>query len=492
MTQIEHLVVLMLENRSLDNVLGWLYTNRAPQNFSPAPDTTPYDGLAPGRYSCPADSIWGVKRYGVTALAVSDTRIPSYDPNEEYDGVVNQLFGTENAVHREPAPGNVPKMEGFLQDYYARYMLTYQGLDVLWTFTPSQLPAINNLAWQYGVSDRWYSSVPTQTNPNRAYSLCGTSLGRDNNLNIAAVEQFAAPTLFNALSGANRSWAIYFHDEWREGKCFTEYTFPMLGNAGDQEIAVIDRFYERAANGTLPSFTYLEPKWGYGKGAFFVQGNDYHPPTDVAPADRFLWRVYSALRSNETAWSKTLFVVLFDEHGGTYDHNPPPWGAINPDGLRSANGFAFNRFGVRVPALLASPYIAPQTVFRAPRGGFPFDHTSLIKTTLLWAGVNPDSVQMGKRMPEAPTFDAVLSNSIVNPGWASPPAPRTAALAAPRAAAAGSGLGGAVNALVEGIPASDVRAMVDASETIAELNAAADAYRRDPVRFATLYHRRRK
>ena len=123
----------------------------------------------------------------------------------------------------------------------------------------------------------------------------------------------------------------------------------------------------------MPRFTYLEPKWGYGAGyrdgsgflcgklgnlIIGTQGNDYHPPTWMGPGEAFVSEVYSALIANADAWQGTLLVITFDEHGGTYDHVDPGWGAVTPDQYRGPDGFAFDRYGVRVPTLLISPWVS--------------------------------------------------------------------------------------------------------------------------------------
>ena len=119
--------------------------------------------------------------------------------------------------------------------------------------------------------------------------------------------------------------------------------------------------------------------------------------------------------TTSSLWSKTLLIVTFDEHGGTYDHVPPPWTAIPPDNVSENSGelgFKFNRFGVRVPTILISPFVRRGTVFRA-EGEIPYDHTSIIKTVLRWQGITPDeSLGLGRRMPKAPTFENVLSSEL--------------------------------------------------------------------------------
>jgi phospholipase C len=89
--------------------------------------------------------------------------------------------------------------------------------------------------------------------------------------------------------------------------------------------------------------------------------------------------MYETLRTGP-GWPGTLLVITYDEHGGCYDHVPPPWGAVPPDNNTGEFGFGFDRFGVRVPAVLVSPLIAPGTVYRVPAGGTPLDHTSILKT----------------------------------------------------------------------------------------------------------------
>ena len=139
--------------------------------------------------------------------------------------------------------------------------------------------------------------------------------------------------------------------------------------------------------------------------------------------------MYEALSSNAALWAKTLLVVTFDEHGGLYDHVDPGWGAVQPDAHVGPDGFEFDRYGVRVPTILASPWIAEGTVFRAPADSpHPFDHCSLIATILKWQGVDPATAGLGARVAVAPTFETALNDTARNdiprfnslpPGYAS-------------------------------------------------------------------------
>jgi phospholipase C len=429
--KIDHVVLLMLENRSLDNVLGWLYADHQPQHFVGADTTPTYQGLQTGNYSNRyKDRVISATKGTIGAtghdgVPPQPMRVTGFDPGEEYEHVNQQLFGTpDQPTTRNPPFGTPAGMAGFAYDYDASYE-TWEQLDqIMEAYSPAQLPILNGLAGAYSVSDAWYSSVPTQTNPNRAFSLCGTSLGRVNNT-WDAVEQFSTKTIWNALP-TSTSWGIYYHDIWDSGQCYTQYTFPNCNDALAQgEVEPIATFYDKAKNGLLPRFSYLEPKWGYGKGkldgsGFYCgevfgkkygsQGNDYHPPTWMGPGETFVNQVYEALVANVKAWQRTLLVITFDEHGGTYDHVDPGWGAVAPDDNRGPDGFAFDRYGVRVPTLLVSPWVQAGTVFRSANPKLKFDHTSLIATILAWCGVAPENAGLGARAAAAPTFDWVLAD----------------------------------------------------------------------------------
>jgi phospholipase C len=491
--QIKTVVYIMMENRSFDNLLGWLYTGTpGPRHFYPTGNTTPYDGLVANKYFNPAWSKGVLKQFPVTTLPAEyqSERVPAWDPYEamredsSWNGVMNQLYGNQDMINGMPATGSSPAMLGFLQDYYQWEMVDWEGLDILWTYQPNQLQAINTLAMNYAVSDHWFSSVPTQTNPNRAYSLCGTSLGREANANLEAVEQFNVPTLINSLAGAGKSWGLFYEDLWRNNQCYTQYTFPQISKAANATIGTVAQFKALAAQGKLPAFSYLEPKWGYGAKGYVHQGTDYHPPTLVGPGDQYLWDLFTACRFSPQ-WKNLLFFVTFDEHGGCYDHAKPKWNAINPDGIKGTKwGFNFQLYGARIPTLLISPFVASGTVFREPAGSsHPYDHTSFIRTMLAWAGIDPAKAGLGNRVPAAPMFDQVLATTAVNADEATlidfAPIPGGDAAVAGRSAP-GQVI---VNDRMEGVAQASVRAILERSNSLEEIDAAVARYRADPAGF---------
>lgn len=478
MTQVKTIVYLMLENRSLDNLLGWLYRGTKPGYIYPSGSSPNYDGIPIGA-SQPLNGLSNPIVPRPDNLGSYAGYVPYWDPTEamysdfDWRGVLNQMFGASSEITGMPATNTPVGMRGFFQDYYeADIPQGYDWKDILWTFTPQQLPIINRLAELYGVSDAWHCSVPTQTNPNRAYSLIGTSQGRNNN-SWDAVETYKGKTFMNVLAEqGNKTWGMYYFDIWKDSKCFTEYTFPALQKAGG-DIGTMDRFYTLAKSNGLPNFVYLEPKWGYSVAGKITQGNDYHPPTNVYPGEQFLLDVFSHLYKCPQ-WNEMLFIVTFDEHGGTYDHHPPTWNAINPDGRNGDYGFGFNLFGVRVPTLLISPFVKRGTVFRAPAGSnYPFyDHTSFINTFLRWAGidVNSTAFNLGKRMPQAPHFDDVLFPTHVNDAQLDVQVPEY-------------DTSRDLRPIFEGVGFASVRRIMDDYETVEEMKAAADEYRADPAAF---------
>jgi len=439
MPQIKTIVMLMLENRSLDNVLGFLYPEGGdlPSSVYPPGSPPTFNGAS----TTMSNRIQGESSpFCVTNGTIpngnnSEMQQPDYDPGEKFDDVTIQLYGDESG--NLPA-GNfwetLPTMQGFAYDYQK---VNSHGncQSIMGAYNPEQLPVINGLAKNFAVSDRWFCSVPTQTFPNRAYSVCGTSLGNLTNSEIDDTTYSRTNTIFNELSNnSEKTWGIYWQSDNglasgtnENGVVATQWLFPMINSAfgsGSGQISPFNSseqkdpgtFMGQLELGILPNFCYIEPKWGGGLWPCpFIQGNDYHPSAYVSNGDFDLNTLYEKLKAHKQ-WEEMLFIITFDEHGGTYDHEPPTQ-TVNPDGKNGDNNFAFNRLGVRVPTILISPFIPKGLVFRSPQYDSTealqpdFDHTSFIATILKWAGINPKKANLGKRVQVAPTFENVLSET---------------------------------------------------------------------------------
>jgi phospholipase C len=394
LSTIQHIVVLMLENRSFDHMLGFLYTDQG--NKSPTGQA--FEGLT-GKESNPDSKGKPVQIYRIKSTDKSAYFMPGSDPGEGYAATNSELFGDVTA----PTPP-VATNKGFVTDF--AYTLGWESKKPSWgmlpgtvagnimgMFTPEMLPILSGLARGYAVCDHWFCSVPTETLPNRAFANAATSQGHMDD----KTKSYTCPSIFGLLSKNNVSWVIYGYDS----QPLTRHNFPDTLSAPDSNFGLFKDFRAAAAKGTLPAYVFLEPSWS-------SKGNSQHPNNDVAPGEQLIHDVYYALRNGKN-WNDTLLVITYDEHGGCYDHVPPPLGATPPDNAIGEFGFDFKRFGVRVPAVLVSPRIAPGTVFNVPATSTPIDHTSILKTLEMRWGLPA----LTARDAAAPDLGAVLT--LANP-----------------------------------------------------------------------------
>jgi phospholipase C len=363
--KIDHIVYLMLENRSFDQMLGFLYSDNG--NESAAGHD--YDGLTGDEWN-PDDLGRQIKVYKIKPTDPHPYLMPGADPSEGFQNTSYQLFSDD-----DPAAGAVPDNKGFVlnfksaiaSDLAKHYKDTLPGTEasqIMGMYTPELLPILSGLAKGYAVCDAWFASAPTMTMPNRAFALAGTSQGHlDDHVKI-----FTCPSIFGRLSDQNIDWAVFGYNR----EPLTRHDFPDTQRADESHFGHFRDFQSRAAAGTLPAFSFLEPSWD-------ASGNSQHPNYDVAAGEKLIHDTYYAVRSGK-AWASTLLIITYDEHGGNYDHVAPPADATPPgDGTVGEYGFDFTRFGVRVPAVLVSPLIEAGTVFRAAKGKH-IDHTSVLKT----------------------------------------------------------------------------------------------------------------
>lgn len=386
--QIQHVVVLMLENRSFDHMLGFLYAGS--NNVSPTGQ--PFEGLS-GRESNADASGKKVTVSKIEPTTKNGYFKPGADPGEGYSATNDQLFGATTA----PSPP-VANNSGFVKDFAATLVWEKNEKrsiiagttesDIMAVFTPEALPVLSGLARGYAVCDYWFSSAPTETMPNRIFATAATSQGRMDD----AVHSYTVPSIFGLMSKNNVSWAIYGYS----APPLTRMNYPDTTNADESHFGLFTDFKTAAASGKLAAFTFLEPSWG-------ASGNSQHPNYDVSLGEQLIHDVYYALR-NGPAWNQTLLIITYDEHGGCYDHVAPPTNAVPPDATPGEYGFDFKRFGLRVPTVLVSPLIQAGTVFRAS-GATPLDHTSILKTVESRWNLPP----LTARDAAAPTVEGALT-----------------------------------------------------------------------------------
>lgn len=388
----------MFENRSLDNMCGWLYPpGTAPSVVLPAGSGDAFNGLDGSMFN-PSNPGYFSGDAPVKVLAgrgVSASTVPDPDPHETFVNVTQQLYGPGGFATRPAFP-----MQGFVVNY-ATADDVGDATQVMQAHTPDQVPVLSRLAREYAISDAWFASVPSQTWPNRAFVHAGTSNGRVDNGSPPDPLQWDVQTIFNVLGDRGISWGVY--SDTLITPSLTRTMFPRLwGPELSDHFRGFQEFEDDCAGNSLPSYVFLEP-------SFLFNPNDAHPPHDVEAAEQFLIRIWNAV-STSRGWAETLLVITFDEHGGCYDHVLPPTGALPPDAASSPGdqGFRFDRFGVRVPTVLVSPYIAPGTVFRSD-GPVPYDHTSILATLRDWLEIPEAAMLRSQRVAAAPTVAQVLT-----------------------------------------------------------------------------------
>lgn len=374
-TRIEHFVVLMLENRSFDHMLG----------FSGIPGI---DGLT-GTETNPDTT-------GAPVAVSNDAKFfGDYepDPGHELFDVNVQIFSNQQAT-----PG-APPMQGFIQSYFQVCGNADRAKDVMKCFSPQNVPNLTTLARDYAVCDRWFSSVPGPTLPNRSFAHAATSLG-------SAVGPGAfgnLHTIYAALNQQQVSAKIYYQD-WTMALTFKE----LLGDQ-TKYFGLYDDFLTECGDAqALPNYCFIEPRYNADDTGGAHEPSDQHPDHDVREGEAVIRDVYQALTGNPEVWQKTLLLIVYDEHGGLYDHVAPP-ACVNPDGKNSANPpFDFKRLGVRVPAVMVSPYIKPGTVIGSTDGSM-LEHASIIATARKLFLPDWQNTSLTERDKNAAPFDHVLT-----------------------------------------------------------------------------------
>lgn len=387
---INHFVVVMLENRSFDHMLGFLYADKG--NVSPSGQ--PFEGLT-GTETCPDGKGGQVKVFKIQPSDPHPYFMPGANPGEGYLNTNWQIFGSE----QQPVPIVPATNQGFVTNFAStlaweskkagQVMPGTTPSQIMGMYTPQMLPILSTLASGYAVCDQWYGSVPTETFPNRAFVAMATSQGfvQDKSCKV-----FTAPSIYSLLGKNGKTWAIYGDN----APPLSRGSVADISAAPPSNFGLFADFQKAVKQGTLANYVFLEPSWG-------ASGNSQHPNDNVALGEQFLHDIYYTLFGSPI-WQQTLLIITYDEHGGCYDHVAPPENAVAPDNSAGELGFSFTRFGPRVPTVLVSPLIQAGTVFRAT-GKTPFDHTSILATVEKRFGLP----SLTKRDAAAPDVGGVLT-----------------------------------------------------------------------------------
>jgi len=371
---IQHVFVLMLENRSFDHLFalsgipGIVAATTANANAYNGSTYAFGDGAPVQMPTDPGHEFADV----VEQLCGAGTK---FQPGQPYPPVDNSGFVANYATTRTEG---APPQSGDVDDIM-------RGVDAR-----TQSPALYQLATQFVLCDGWHSSMPGPTWPNRYFLHGASSAGLDHSPTSAEMCKwegldglvYPKGSIFDALG----------KDKYR---LYQDHLGDPLGRipqvASIKGISVCDvddlaHFEADLAAGYTASYTFIEPSYGDVVNDTYQNGSSQHPMDGLAAGDQLVARVYGAIR-NSPLWDKSLFVILYDEHGGFYDSAKP--GAATPPGdgapaTLNTNGFGFDAYGVRVPAIIVSPWVAQGQVDHTP-----YDHSSVLATLERLFGLQP-------------------------------------------------------------------------------------------------------
>ncbi|KAG6537781.1 non-specific phospholipase C2-like [Zingiber officinale] len=352
---IKTVVVLVMENRSFDHMLGWMKRNNPEINGVTGQEWNPISTTDP---------------YSRRVYFQDGAQYVDPDPGHSFQAIREQVFGSDNSS------ADVAPMNGFVQQ--ATSMSENMTESVMNGFPPQMVAVYEALVQEFAVCDRWFASMPASTQPNRLYVHSATSHGLIGNDNGALIPGVPQRTMFENIDEAGLSFGIYYQN------------IPaVLYYRNLRKIKYISKFHsygksfkDRALEGKLENYVVIEQRFMDSKDK---PATDDHPSHDVYQGQMFIKEVYETLRASPQ-WNETLLVITYDEHGGFFDHVPTPVrGVPSPDDIvsRAPFFFKFDRLGVRVPAIMVSPWIEKGTVIHGPNGPTPtseYEHSSIPAT----------------------------------------------------------------------------------------------------------------
>src|SRR3982074_2294841 len=358
--RIEHVVLLLMENHSFDQMMGSL-------------DEIHHD--LDGVRNAAAKTNDDGHGHVFTPMATEERQMLR-DPHHDHDSVMRQI-----------ADDNGGFVRAFTDVYPTSDMVDRQ--DVMGYYPLDFLTALHTLGRNFTVCDKWFSSLPGPTWPNRFFLHSGTSLGRvamPEGILDANLHWYDQTTLYDRLDEKGKSWRIYYGDVPQ-----SLILVHQLEPENAMRYSPMAKFSRDAAGDakSFPQFCFIEPAY-YQPGA-----TDDHPPHDVRAGERLIASVYNAIRRNDALWKSSLLILLYDEHGGFYDHVVPP-AAVPPD--HHVEEYTFDQLGVRVPAILVSPFVNPGVIHTV------FDHTSVLR----YVSDKWDLAPLGERAARANSLAAAL------------------------------------------------------------------------------------
>ncbi|KAG6848034.1 hypothetical protein H0H93_003983 [Arthromyces matolae] len=395
--KIHNVVWLLLENRSLDNLLGGIKGRGLDNPVNNGPFCNPVNVNQPkGTKFC---------------SFFQDFDSVANDPDHSVTGYNLELYGTFNPNNAAIANGTLkPTVQGFIN----KQLISYPTLDpkvaaeqVLGYYSEDEIPTLVNIVDEFTTFNRWFAGIPGPTNPNRLIALAGTSAGHGSNDNTFNVAGITVPGIFQVVDEKGLSWKNY---DGTNGAFPSDALFFQWVKANRAaNVKPLENFFQDAFLGLLPDLSYINPS------CCGIDTNSMHPNGNVSFGQVLVKQIYDAVRTSPQ-WESTMLIVTFDETGGFFDHVPPPL-AVRPDNLTftstAADGsvytFEFDRLGGRMGTFLISPYAPKGHVENdgtnlANRESSSYTATSVLKTLgLLW-----DLEDLTPRVSNSPAFDHLI------------------------------------------------------------------------------------
>lgn len=391
LANVKHIVVLMMENRSFDHLLGGLKKQYPKINGLTGNESNPDT----------AGQLVQVKPTAKFAGELKD------DPDHHFPGVDLQIFGGSQA------DGRVANMQGFVKSYFTQANDINQSHAIMNYFPPDRVPVLTTLATEFAVFNGWFSSIPGPTICNRAFAHYGTSFGQVSMDIFYLLDPILS--IYERMIQAGHTAKIYYYDQ----SSSTMEIVNLLRNQ-PQLFGTFPQFVADCNSGMLPEYSFVEPCYTdhSAPDGGEILASDQHPDHDVREGERFIATIYNTIRTTPDLWKSTALLVVYDEHGGLYDHVVPP--ACTPDGYvakpadtGTGMAFAFDRLGIRVPAVLVSPWIPRGTAVSGPEdpaNGRIFEHASIPATVTNF--FLQDDVKRTVREKNAQTYLDLLTDQM--------------------------------------------------------------------------------
>eukprot|EP00257_Ricinus_communis_P019892 XP_015578999.1 non-specific phospholipase C2 [Ricinus communis] len=384
---IKTVVVLVMENRSFDHMLGWMKKFNPEINGVDGSESNPLNTSDPNSNK---------------VFFQNQAQYVDPDPGHSFQAIREQIFGSNDT-------SKLPLMNGFAQQALSMDPSAAMSRDVMNGFDPDMVAVYKTLVSEFAVFDRWFASVPSSTQPNRLYVHSGTSAGATSNIPALLIKGYPQRTIFENLDDAKISWGIYFQNIPATLFYRNLRKLKYIGNFHSYDLT----FKRHAKEGKLPRYVVVEQRYMDTK---LAPANDDHPSHDVHQGQMFVKEVFLFLLLNNlftillpplfSFLSISKYNLLFQNLATPVNGVPSPDGIVGPEPFL----FKFDRLGVRVPTIVVSPWIQKSTVVHGPKGSpFPtseYEHSSIPATVKKI--FNLSSPFLTKRDEWAGTFEGIV------------------------------------------------------------------------------------